>query len=189
MDFLANTTGTLNSLATMAAMPMPLASMVSTLLMGLPANRRFHSFAISRNSGMSIWWLIKLSTFSTLPSRTMPSLRIRSSSIFIMNQFLQPIRFSVCNGEHCCILFHLVYRNADIFTRGFLAKSDKNCTAVSGTQPKCGPLFKSAETCGGRRTILHFSALVLSAKSSILKIIIDVPAGSVPRPTGEGELL
>ena len=117
------------------------------------------------------------------------SLRIRSSSIFIMNQFLQPILFSICNGEHCCILFHLVYRNAAVFTRGFLAKSDKNCTAVSGTQPKCGPLFKSAETCGGRRTILHFSALVLSAKSSILKIIIDVPAGFVPRPAGEGELL
>ena len=54
MDFLANTTGTLNSLATTAAMPMPLASMVSTLLMGLPSNRCFHSFAISRNSGMSI---------------------------------------------------------------------------------------------------------------------------------------
>ena len=44
---------------------MPLASMVSTLLMGLPANSRFHSRAISRNRGISIWWLMKLSTFST----------------------------------------------------------------------------------------------------------------------------
>ncbi len=35
MDFLANTTGTLNSLATTAAMPMPLASMVSNLVDGL----------------------------------------------------------------------------------------------------------------------------------------------------------
>ena len=54
MAFLAKTTGTSSSAATMAAMPMPLASMVSTLLMGFAANRRFHSRAISRNRWMSI---------------------------------------------------------------------------------------------------------------------------------------
>ena len=107
MDFLANTTGTLSSLATMAAMPMPLASMVSTLLMGLPANRRFHSRAISRNSGISIWWLMKLSTLSTFPSRTMPSARIRSSSIFISS--LCPPAFFHSGAQSCARNLYVFY--------------------------------------------------------------------------------
>ena len=82
-DFFANTTGTSNSLATIAAIPIPLASIVRILLIFLSANNLFHSFAISSKSFISIWWLIKLSTLRTLPSLIIPSFLILSSNNFI----------------------------------------------------------------------------------------------------------
>ena len=78
--FFANTTGTPKWCATTAAMPMPEASMVRILLMGLSVNSRFHSSAIWENSSMSIWWFKKASTFSTPPAFTTPSRRMRSSN-------------------------------------------------------------------------------------------------------------
>ena len=52
--FLANTTGTPKCWAATAAIPMPEASMVSTLVMEISENSRFHSLPISLNKSMSI---------------------------------------------------------------------------------------------------------------------------------------
>ena len=52
--FLANTTGQSNTSPATAAMPMPLASIVTSLFTPQPLNSRFHSSAIARNSFGSI---------------------------------------------------------------------------------------------------------------------------------------
>ena len=80
LAFLANTTGTPKCWAATQAMPMPEASMVRILLMGAPANRRFHSAPMALNRATSIWWFKKASTFKTPPGFTTPSLRMRCSS-------------------------------------------------------------------------------------------------------------
>ena len=85
LDFLANTTGTLKYFATTHAIPIPEASIVTILLISLPAKRFLNSSPICSNNEISIWWFKKLSTFNTLPSFTIPSLRIRSSKKFILS--------------------------------------------------------------------------------------------------------
>lgn len=54
LDFFAKTTGTPNSIATTAAIPIQEASMVRILLIFLPSKRRYHSLPISLNSAISI---------------------------------------------------------------------------------------------------------------------------------------
>ena len=90
-DFFANTTGTLKYCAAIAAMPMPDASIVRMRSTLTSANRRLNSLPISLNSSMSIWWLRKLSTLSTLPSLITPSFLIRSFKSSMLSLFL--VRF------------------------------------------------------------------------------------------------
>ena len=52
--FFANTTGTPKCCATTQAIPIPEASIVKILLIGLSANRRLNSFPISLNKSISI---------------------------------------------------------------------------------------------------------------------------------------
>ena len=89
--FFAKTAGTPNSAATMAAMPMPLASMVSILFTGASAKSSCHWRAISWNRPTSIWWLMKESTFRTSPSTTMPSRLMRSSRSLMSDHPSSPV--------------------------------------------------------------------------------------------------
>ena len=83
--FLANTTGTLpKCLAATHAMPMPDASIVRILVIVRPAKCPAQAAPIASYSATSHWWLRKASTLSTLPSLTVPSRRMRSSSSCMM---------------------------------------------------------------------------------------------------------
>ena len=62
---------------------MPLASMVIILLMLRPSKILLNSSAICIISVGSIWWLMKLSTFSIPPGKHLPSCIIRSFSMSI----------------------------------------------------------------------------------------------------------
>ena len=113
---------------------------------------------------------MKLSTLSTLPSRTMPSLRMRSSSIFIVRLFL-PIFLSQ-NGRY----FISVYRILSRLARLFLPKFDSFSPVFSALSIISTTFAVQSVSQGGRFVQL---SLVFCAKSSIL-----VAAGNgLLRPT------